>query len=296
MDYLKELEAEAIYIIREAYGQFKKPVILYSVGKDSTVLLHLVKLAFAPQTIPIPILFVDTGYKFPEMYEFKKKLVDSLGVKYLEGANDEWLGKSHPDKFGMDKCCGYLKTQGLLQTLNKFEVDAAFGGARRDEEKSRAKERIFSVRDKYGQWNPKSQRPELWNHYNGVLNTGEVMRIFPISNWSELDIWRYIDQENIPIVDLYLARKRKVVRRGQILFPLEYGNIQLRDGEKEEEIMCRFRSIGCVPCTGAIESTATTVKDIIKEIETSQFSERQNRAIDHTSEASMEEKKRQGYF
>ncbi len=294
--YLKQLESEAIHIIREVAAEFKNPVMLYSVGKDSGVMVRLAQKAFYPGKIPFPLMHIDTGYKFPEMIEFRDRFVKENGFRLIVESNEEWIAKgTHPLKIGTDKCCARLKTQGLLDAIKKHKFDAAFGGARRDEEKSRAKERVFSFRDEFGQWDPKNQRPELWNLYNCLINDGESIRVFPLSNWTELDIWRYLKIENIPIVPIYYSQVREVVDRGGILVPFD-DTTHLKSGEKVEKIQCRFRSLGCMPCTGAVPSTAATIDDIIAELGEAKKSERENRIIDHGSESSMEEKKKEGYF
>jgi sulfate adenylyltransferase subunit 2 len=303
LSYLRQLESEAIHIIRETVAEFKNPVMLYSVGKDSSTMVRLAQKAFYPAKFPFPLMHVDTGYKFPEMYEFRDRFCKEIGATLLVERNEEWITKGcHPLKLGVDKCCSYLKTGALLEALRKHGFDAAFGGARREEEKSRAKERIFSVRDAFGQWDPKNQRPEVWDLYNTRINEGETVRVFPLSNWTEQDIWQYIKREKIPVVPIYFALKRDIVRRNGILIPLSSCSIveddprKRIDQEEVETVMCRFRSLGCIPCTGAIASTATTVEDIIKEVEAARKSERENRVIDLTSDASMEQKKREGYF
>ncbi|PCI30767.1 MAG: sulfate adenylyltransferase subunit CysD [SAR324 cluster bacterium] len=301
--HLQQLEDESIHIIREVVAESKKPVMLYSVGKDSSVMVRLAQKAFYPGKFPFPLLHIDTGYKFPEMYKFRDEFVASIDAKLIVEKNEEWIAKgAHPQVLGADKCCAQLKTRGLLDALSKHGFDAAFGGARRDEEKSRAKERIFSIRDEFGQWDPKNQRPELWNLYNAEIDQGQSIRIFPISNWTELDIWQYIKHEEIPIVPLYYSQPRQVVRRNGITIPFEYysvvdpaGQNALEDKEVET-VDCRFRSLGCIPCTGAIQSTATEVDHIIEEVINAKRSERENRIIDLTSDSSMEQKKREGYF
>jgi sulfate adenylyltransferase subunit 2 len=296
LSHLKALEAESIYILREAAAEFSRPVMLYSIGKDSSVMLRLAQKAFFPGRIPFPLLHVDTSYKFPEMIAFRDEYPKQIGAELLVHKNQEALDAgANPFAFGTQKCCGLLKTKSLLDALAEGEFNAAFGGARRDEEKSRAKERIYSLRDVHGQWDPKNQRPELWNIFNSKIDRGESIRIFPISNWTELDVWLYIYTESIPIVPLYFARERQaVVRDGSIV--LIYPNDQLRPGEKPQLIKCRMRSLGCVPCTGAIRSDADTVPKIIEEMISFRRSERENRAIDHDEEGSMEIKKREGYF
>jgi sulfate adenylyltransferase subunit 2 len=301
--HLKRLEHESIHIIREVVAEFQNPVMLYSVGKDSSCMIRLARKAFYPGKFPFPLMHVDTGYKFQEMYEFRDAFAKEIGATLLVERNEEAIRNgAHPQKLGADKCCAQLKTRALLDALKKHGFDAAFGGARRDEEKSRAKERIFSVRDEFGQWNPKDQRPELWNLYNGEINPGQSVRVFPLSNWTEADIWQYIKQEKIPLVPLYYARKRKVVVRSGITIPLDLYDVVDPAGKepvKEEEVqetMCRFRSLGCGPCTGAIQSKAQTLDDIIEEVWQARKSERENRIIDLTSDSSMEQKKREGYF
>ena len=300
---LKQLEMESIHIIREVVAEFKNPVMLYSVGKDSAVMIRLAQKAFYPGKFPFPLMHVDTGYKFPEMYEFRDKFVKDIGARLIVEKNEEWIQKkAHPFKLGPDKCCRYLKTQGLLDALTKHGFDAAFGGARRDEEKSRAKERVYSVRDSFGQWNPKKQRPELWNLYNSYIDDHENVRVFPLSNWTEYDVWQYIKQEKIPIVDLYYSKKRKVVEKGGILIPVEF--LKTVDPENSAgfttenifEVDCRYRSLGCIPCTGAIKSSITEIDGIINEVREANRSERENRIIDMTSDSSMEQKKKEGYF
>ncbi len=301
--YLKELESESIHIIREVVAEFKKPVMLYSIGKDSSVMVRLAQKAFYPGNIPFPLMHIDTGYKFPEMYEFRDAFVKEIGANLIVECNEEWIEKKmHPTKLGSDKCCRYLKTEGLLNAIRKYEFDAAFGGARREEEKSRAKERVFSIRDGFGQWDPKNQRPEPWNLYNSHINDRESVRIFPLSNWTEIDIWEYIKIENIPIVPLYYAKERKVLIINGILIPLYSYELVDPEGKKKigddnvKTVSCRFRSLGCIPCTGAVYSDAKTLYEIIEELKEVKKSERENRVIDLTSESSMEQKKKEGYF
>jgi sulfate adenylyltransferase subunit 2 len=294
--HLKILEAESIHIIREVAGQFEKPVMLYSIGKDSSVLLRLVEKAFYPGSSPFPLLHIDTGFKFREMYSFRDSYAKERGFNLTIFRNEDAITSgSNPFSLGTQRCCGLLKTKALLDGLIAGGYDAAIGGARRDEERSRSKERIFSFRSRYGEWDPKNQRPELWNLYNGKIHRGESMRVYPISNWTELDVWQYIYQEQIPIVPLYFAKKRKVILRGEQLIPLEEGGI-VQVGEIPQEILCRFRSLGCHYCTGAIRSSATTVAEIIAEMFSLRTSERSTRIIDHDSDGSMETKKREGYF
>jgi sulfate adenylyltransferase subunit 2 len=290
------LEAESIYILREVSAEFARPALLYSIGKDSSVLLHLAKKAFWPGGIPFPFLHVDTTYKFREMIEFRDKTCRDLGIELIVSTNHEAIkGGTNPFRLGTSQCCSLLKTKALLNSLNIHGIDAAIGGARRDEEKSRAKERVFSVRDAVGQWDPRHQRPELWTLYNTRLQQGQKMRIFPLSNWTELDVWRYIERENIPVVPLYFAKKRQVLVRNGMLIPLDHP-IELLRGETPQWVTCRMRSLGCTYCTGAIRSTADTVSQIIEELKTFRRSERENRIIDHDQEGSMELKKREGYF
>ena len=296
VSYVEQLESESIHIIREVAAEFKNPVMLYSIGKDSGVMLRLAQKAFYPGKIPFPLMHIDTGFKFPEMIEFRDKFTKEIGCRLIVERNEEWISKgTHPQKIGVDKCCAKLKTQGLLDAIKKYGFDAAFGGARRDEEKSRAKERIFSFRDEFGQWDPKFQRPELWSLYNCFINEGESIRVFPLSNWTEMDVWYYLRKEKIPIVPIYYSQEREVVDRGGILIPYD-DMVNLRPGEKVEKVMCRFRSLGCSPCTGAVRSEAKTIDDIIAEVEDASKSERENRIIDLTTDSSMEDKKKEGYF
>lgn len=296
LDHLKMLEAESIFILREAAAEFARPVMLYSIGKDSSVMLRLAQKAFYPGKIPFPLLHVDTSYKFPEMIQFRDWYAKKVGAELIVHSNREALEDgANPYSLGTKACCGLLKTRALLDALSEGRFDAAFGGARRDEEKSRAKERVYSFRDSLGQWDPKNQRPELWKLYNGRHHPGENIRIFPLSNWSELDVWLYIHQEKIPIVPLYYAREREAVVRGNSVL-LPQNGVRLLPGEKTQLIKCRMRSLGCVPCTGAIRSEADTLPKIIEEIISFRRSERENRVIDHDEEGSMELKKREGYF
>lgn len=294
---LKALEAESIHIIREVVAEFRNPVMLYSIGKDSSVMLHLARKAFYPAPLPFPLLHVDTGYKFPEMYEFRDAYCKEIGADLIVRRNEDAIAKGmNPGDFGVARCCGALKTQGLLDALEEGGYDAAFGGARRDEERSRAKERVFSIRDEFGQWDPKNQRPELWDIYNGKIHDGESVRVFPLSNWTEMDIWLYIREENIPITPLYYAKERMMVKRGNLLIPYyEERKNQLLEGETPEPVMCRFRTLGCSPCTGAVYSTATTIDEVVAEAAAARRSERETRIIDHGSN-SMEDKKKEGYF
>ena len=296
MSHLEQLEAESIFIMREVAAQFERPVLLYSVGKDSSCLVRLAQKAFYPGKIPFPFLHIDTGFKFKEMYSFRDDFTARLGVTLHVYRNEGAIAKNaNPYDLGTQACCGYLKTKALLDGLKKYDFDAAIGGARRDEEKSRAKERVFSFRDPFGQWDPKNQRPELWSQYNGRIKKSESIRVFPLSNWTELDIWHYIVREQIPVVPLYFAAKRRVVVRGDNLIPVDE-SARILSGEHPQEIMCRFRSLGCTPCTGAIRSHATTLEAIVAEMMVARTSERATRVIDHDAEGSMETKKREGYF
>ncbi len=297
MTHLKQLEAESIHIMREVAAEFDNPVMLYSVGKDSSVMLHLAKKAFAPGTPPFPLMHVDTTWKFKEMIQFRDYMAEKLGMKLIVHQNPEGLAMNiSPFVHGSSKHTDIMKTQGLKQALDKHGFDAAFGGARRDEEKSRAKERVYSFRDEHHRWDPKNQRPELWNIYNGKVNQGESIRVFPLSNWTELDIWQYIYLEDIEIPSLYLAKSRPVVERDGMLIMVDDGRMELKEGEVVEDKMVRFRTLGCYPLTGAVESEATTLPEVIQEMLLTTTSERQGRAIDHDSSGSMEKKKREGYF
>jgi sulfate adenylyltransferase subunit 2 len=296
LSHLRALEAESIHILREVVAEFSNPVMLYSVGKDSSVMMRLAQKAFHPAKIPFPVLHVDTGYKFKEMYEFRDNLAKELGLNLIVYTNQAALDAgTNPFALGTQKCCALLKTRALLDALTAGGYDAAFGGARRDEEKSRAKERIYSFRDKFGQWDPKNQRPELWNVYNAKIEKGETIRVFPLSNWTELDIWRYIEVEKIPIVPLYFAKEREMLVRGNSIAPLEH-NYPIQIGEKPEMVKVRMRSLGCTYCTGAIRSEAETLPQLMDELVQFKRSERENRIIDHDTEGSMEIKKREGYF
>ncbi len=297
LTHLKQLEAESIHIIREVAAEFDKPVMLYSVGKDSAVMLHLTMKAFYPGKPPFPLMHVDTTWKFREMINFRDTHVKNLGLDLIVHTNQEGVKAGiGPFSHGSKKHTDVMKTEGLKQALNKHQFDAAFGGARRDEEKSRAKERVYSFRDKNHRWDPKSQRPELWNIYNGKVDKGESIRVFPLSNWTELDIWQYIHLESIPIVPLYFAKERPVVERDGMLIMVDDDRMPIEEGEKIEMKMVRFRTLGCYPLTGAVESTATTLPEIIQEMLLTTTSERQGRLIDHDQAGSMEEKKREGYF
>jgi sulfate adenylyltransferase subunit 2 len=296
LSHLRALEAESIHILRETAAQFHKPVLLYSIGKDSSVMVHLARKAFYPGRIPFPLLHIDTTYEYPEMIEFRDSFTREIGADLRVYTNRKAIEEgANPYDLGTAKCCHLLRTRALVEGLQEGGYDAALGGARRDEERSRAKERVFSFRDREGRWDPRNQRPELWNLYNGKLDPGESIRVFPLSNWTEMDVWRYIESENIPLVPLYFAKPRRVVVRGGTLIPLET-NVKLLPGEKPETITCRLRSLGCTPCSGAIRSEASTVAGIIEELATFRRSERENRVIDHDQEGSMELKKREGYF
>ncbi len=297
LTHLKQLEAESIHIIREVAAEFDKPVMLYSIGKDSAVMMHLTMKAFFPGKPPFPLMHVDTTWKFKEMIEFRDKRVKDLGWDLIVHINQEGVDMGvGPFTHGSAKHTDIMKTQSLKQALNKYGFDAAFGGARRDEEKSRAKERVYSFRDKNHRWDPKNQRPELWNIYNGRVDKGESIRVFPLSNWTELDIWQYIHLEGIPIVPLYFAAKRPVVERNGTLIMVDDDRMPIEPNEKIEEKMVRFRTLGCYPLTGAVESEATTLPEIIQEMLLTTTSERQGRVIDHDSSGSMEKKKQEGYF
>ena len=297
LGHLRLLEAESIHIMREVASEFQRPVMLYSIGKDSSVLLRLAQKAFHPAPIPFPLLHIDTTYKFREMIEFRDAYTKQIGAKLIVYTNQEAIAEgADPFRLGTQRCCGLLKTKALLDGLRAGGFDAAIGGARRDEEKSRAKERIFSFRDEKGQWDPKNQRPELWNVYNTRIHPGESLRVFPLSNWTEMDVWQYIHVEKIPIVPMYFAKEREMLVRGATLIPLEQPFIPLLPGEKPQMVKCRMRSLGCSPCTGAIPSDADTLPKIIEELISFRRSERENRVIDYDQEGSMEIKKREGYF
>ncbi|MDP4598465.1 MAG: sulfate adenylyltransferase subunit CysD [Pseudomonadales bacterium] len=297
LTHLKELEAESIHIIREVAAEFDNPVMLYSIGKDSAVMLHLTMKAFYPGKPPFPLMHVDTTWKFGEMIKFRDTLAERLGIKLLVHINEDGVRQGiGPFTHGSQKHTDIMKTEGLKQGLNKHKFDAVFGGARRDEEKSRAKERVYSFRDQHHRWDPKNQRPELWNIYNSEHNQGESIRVFPISNWTELDVWQYIHMEAIPIVPLYFAKPRPVVKRDGTWIMVDDERMPLKEGEVPEMKMVRFRTLGCYPLTGAVESTATTLPEIIQEMLLTTTSERQGRLIDHDGAGSMEQKKREGYF
>ncbi len=297
LTHLKQLEAESIHIIREVAAEFERPVMLYSVGKDSAVMLHLTKKAFYPGIPPFPLMHVDTTWKFKEMIAFRDQIVKDLGWELLVHINQDGVDQGiGPFTHGSKKHTDVMKTDGLKQALDKYQFDAAFGGARRDEEKSRAKERVYSFRDKNHRWDPKNQRPELWNIYNGKIDKGESIRVFPLSNWTELDIWQYIHLENIPIVPLYFAKERPVVNKDGMLIMVDDARMPIGPNDTVEMKMVRFRTLGCYPLTGAVESTATTLPEIIQEMLLTTTSERQGRLIDHDQSGSMEQKKREGYF
>ena len=294
--HLRALEAESIHILRETAGQFERPVLLYSIGKDSSVMVHLARKAFFPGRLPFPLMHIDTGYEYPEMIAFRDWFAREIGAELIVHTNRRALDSgANPYDLGTARCCSLLRTQALLDALRDFGADAALGGARRDEERSRAKERVFSFRDARGQWDPKRQRPELWSIYNGRVSPGEHIRVFPLSNWTELDVWSYIAAEEIPIPGLYFAREREVVVRAGSLIPLQ-ANVRLLPGEQPVTKRCRLRSLGCTPCTGAVESNADTAAKIVAELGGFRRSERENRIIDFDQDGSMELKKREGYF
>jgi len=297
LTHLRQLEAESIQIFREVAAEFENPVMLYSVGKDSSVLLHLARKAFAPGKIPFPLLHVDTTWKFREMIEFRDQQATKHGFQLLVHINQEGVAQGvNPFSHGSAKHTDIMKTQSLKQALDKYKFDAAFGGARRDEEKSRAKERVYSFRDSNHRWDPKNQRPELWNIYNSHVNKGESIRVFPMSNWTELDIWQYIYMEDIEIPQLYLAKPRPVVERDGVLIMVDDERMPLNPGETPQMKSVRFRTLGCYPLTGAVESTASTLPEVIQEKLLTKTSERQGRVIDHDSSGSMEKKKMEGYL
>lgn len=296
LSVLDQLESESIHIFREVAAEFERPVMMYSVGKDSSVMLHLALKAFHPAPVPFPLLHVDTTFKFPEMYGFRDQRITEAGCQLKVYANQTALAtEANPWDLGTVRCCALLKTQGLLDALQEGQYQAVIGGARREEERSRAKERIYSFRDQHGQWDPRRQRPEMWQLYNGRIMDGESIRVFPLSNWTELDIWRYIAREKIPVAPLYFAQEREVIERNGQLIPVGKGT-RLLPGEKIETRLCRYRTLGCYPCTGAVPSSATTVEEIIAELVETRLSERTTRLIDHDQDASMEKKKQEGYF
>ena len=297
LTHLQQLEAESIHVIREVAAEFENPVMLYSIGKDSAVMVRLAQKAFYPGKLPFPLLHVDTTWKFRDMIAFRDRFVRENGLDLLVHTNREPEAEGmNPFDHGSQKYTTIMKTHALVQALGKWGFDAAFGGARRDEEKSRAKERVYSFRDKFSQWDPKNQRPELWNLYNGKIDKGESIRVFPLSNWTELDVWQYIHLESIPIVPLYYAAKRPVVQRDGALIMVDDDRMRLLPGETPEMKLVRFRTLGCYPLTGAVESSATTLPEIIREMLLTTSSERQGRMIDHDEKGSMETKKREGYF
>lgn len=297
LSHLSALEAESIYIIREVVAEFENPVMLYSIGKDSAVMLHLAMKAFYPGKPPFPIMHVDTLWKFKDMYALRDKTAGDLGLNLIVEVNEEGRAAGvNPFTHGSKVHTDIMKTEGLKQALNKHKFDAVFGGARRDEEKSRAKERVFSFRDKNHRWDPKNQRPELWHTYNGRIHKGESIRVFPLSNWTELDIWLYIHQENIPVVPLYFAAERPVVEREGTLIMVDDERMPLKPGEQPKMELVRFRTLGCYPLTGAVRSQARSVPEVIQEMLLTNTSERQGRLIDQDGASSMEQKKREGYF
>jgi sulfate adenylyltransferase subunit 2 len=297
LTHLKQLEAESIHIIREVAAEFEKPVMLYSIGKDSSVLVRLAQKAFHPAPVPFPLMHIDTTWKFRDMIEFRDRFCKEAKLDLIVYTNpDGKRDNINPFDHGSEKYTTIMKTQALVQALKLYGFDAAFGGARRDEEKSRAKERIYSFRDRFQQWDPKNQRPELWNLYNAKVQKGESIRVFPLSNWTELDVWQYLYLENVPIVPLYFARPRRVVEREGTLIMVDDDRMRLRPGEVPQERTIRFRTLGCYPLSGAIESSAATLPEIIREMLLTRQSERQGRLIDHDQDASMERKKREGYF
>ena len=297
LTHLKQLEAESIHVIREVAAEFERPVLLYSIGKDSSVLLHLARKAFFPGPLPFPLLHVDTTWKFRDMIAFRDRVAGEIGLDLIVHTNE--AGRKAgvtPFTYGSRKYTDVMKTQALKEALDRHGFDACFGGARRDEEASRAKERVYSVRDGNHRWEPKSQRPELWNLYNGNIDPGEEVRVFPLSNWTELDVWQYVYLENIDIVPLYFAAERPVVERDGLLIMVDDERMPLREGETPQRRSVRFRTLGCYPLSGAIESTAATLPEIIQEMLVARHSERQGRLIDHDASGSMERKKREGYF
>jgi sulfate adenylyltransferase subunit 2 len=298
LTHLRQLEAESIHIIREVAAEFEKPVMLYSIGKDSSVMVRLAEKAFYPGKPPFPLMHIDSHWKFRQMIEFRENYIrKELGWDLIVYKNEEGVRQGiGPFTHGSKVHTDTMKTQALLQALNKYRFDAAFGGARRDEEKSRAKERVYSFRDKNHRWDPKNQRPELWNLFNGKVHKGESIRVFPLSNWTELDVWQYIHLEKIPIVPLYLSAKRPVVERDGTLIMVDDERMPLEPGEQPQMKMVRFRTLGCYPLTGAVESNATTLPEVIQEMLLTKTSERQGRVIDYDQAGSMEEKKREGYF
>lgn len=296
LSHLKQLEAESIHIMREVAAEFDNPVMLYSIGKDSSVMLDLARKAFAPGKIPFPLMHVDTQWKFQEMYRFREDVEERYGVEIKVWINPEGKDVVGPFSHGSEKHTQIMKTDALKQGLDHYGYDAAFGGARRDEEKSRAKERVYSFRNEFHQWDPKNQRPELWNLYNAKVNKGESIRVFPLSNWTELDIWLYLMNENVPLVPLYFAAERPVIERDGVLILVDDERCPLNEGEQPMMKKVRFRTLGCYPLTGAVESEAETIEEIVQEMLLTTTSERQGRVIDFDGAASMEEKKKDGYF
>ncbi|HEX4299997.1 MAG TPA: sulfate adenylyltransferase subunit CysD [Gammaproteobacteria bacterium] len=297
LNHLQQLEAESIHIIREVAAEFERPVMLYSIGKDSSVMLHLAMKAFHPGKLPFPLLHVDTTWKFRDMIRFRDETAKRLGLELIVHTNQEGVKAGmNPFDHGSKKYTDVMKTESLKQALSKYQFDAAFGGARRDEEKSRSKERVYSFRDRNHRWDPKNQRPELWNLYNGRINKGESIRVFPLSNWTELDVWQYVYLEKIPVVPLYFAKSRPVVDRDGALIMVDDERMRLNPGEAPRYEKVRFRTLGCYPLSGAVRSEATTLPEVIQEMLLTRTSERQGRMIDHDQAGSMEDKKREGYF
>jgi sulfate adenylyltransferase subunit 2 len=297
LNHLQQLEAESIQIIREVAAEFERPVMMYSIGKDSSVMLHLAMKAFHPGKLPFPLLHVDTTWKFRDMIRFRDETAKRLGLELIVHTNQEGVKAGmNPFDHGSKKYTDVMKTEALKQALTKYQFDAAFGGARRDEEKSRAKERVYSFRDKNHRWDPKNQRPELWSLYNGRINKGESIRVFPLSNWTELDVWQYVYLEKIPVVPLYFAKSRPVVDRDGALIMVDDDRMRLNPGEAPRYETVRFRTLGCYPLSGAVRSEATTLPQVIQEMLLTRTSERQGRMIDHDQAGSMEDKKREGYF
>ena len=297
LSHIDKLESESIHIIREVASEFDNPVMLYSIGKDSSVMLHLAQKAFYPSKIPFKLMHIDTTWKFKEMINFRDEIAKKYNLDLLIHINQEGARNNiNPISSGSKIHTDVMKTQSLIQALDKYKFDAAFGGARRDEEKSRAKERIFSFRDKKHRWNPKNQKPELWNLFNTKIDKGESVRVFPLSNWTEIDIWQYIYQENIPLVPLYFSKIRPIIRRNNMMIMVDDDRLKIKENEKIEQKKVRFRTLGCYPLTAAVESDATTVEEIIIELLESKYSERQGRLIDNDQIGSMEKKKQEGYF
>ena len=297
LSHIDKLESESIHIIREVASEFDNPVMLYSIGKDSSVMLHLAQKAFYPSKIPFKLMHIDTTWKFKEMINFRDETAKKYNLDLLVHINQEGVRNNiNPISSGSKIHTDVMKTQSLIQALDKYKFDAAFGGARRDEEKSRAKERIFSFRDKKHRWDPKNQKPELWNLFNTKIDKGESVRVFPLSNWTEIDIWQYIYQENIPLVPLYFSKIRSIIRRNDMMIMVDDDRLKIKENEKIEQKKVRFRTLGCYPLTAAVESDATTVEEIIIELLESKYSERQGRLIDNDQIGSMEKKKQEGYF